>query len=139
MCPSVSVYSRTVRQLLSGSLTHTRTKSLSTCVSTQMLRRASLFSLTFFHILLPTKMTSKLTLVFSLRYVVLLRLRLRLPLRLILRSALHLCRLSPFRYRYYTRHVLTARCCRRLILGYNRWYFISAHPAPLFCNAMSIC
>ena len=26
--PSVSVYSRTVRQLLSGSLTHTRTKSL---------------------------------------------------------------------------------------------------------------
>ena len=37
---------------------------------------------------------SKLTLVFSLRYVALLRLRLRL--RLILRSALHLCRLSPF-------------------------------------------
>jgi hypothetical protein len=93
-----------VRQLLSGSLTHTRTKSLSpTCVLHQMLRRAlRVFSSYFSVSCYPPKMMSKNLLLCSLRYVALLRLRLRLRLRLILRSAsAPLSLISLSRYRYY--------------------------------------
>ena len=94
MCPEcVSVYSRTVRQLLSGSLTHAYEVSLYMRLHPDVTASVSFFFFIFSVSCYPPKM-SKLTLVFSLRYVALLRLRLRL--RLILRSALHLCRLSPF-------------------------------------------
>ena len=78
-------------------VTHTRVRSLSLHVFTPRCYGECLFFPSYLSIsCYPPKMTSKLTLVFSLRYVVFLRLRLRLRLRLILRSALHLCRLSPF-------------------------------------------
>ena len=80
---------------------------------------------------------SKLTLVFSLRYVALLRLRLRL--RLILRSALHLCRLSPFRYRYYTRHVLTARCLSVAYPGIQQMVLYLCSSCPLFLQCHVNC
>ena len=52
--PSVSVYSRTVRQLLSGSLTHTRTKSLFMRLHPDVTASVSLFP-QIFRNLLPTQ------------------------------------------------------------------------------------
>src|ERR1700761_3844768 len=83
----------------------------------------------YFPYLSTTKMTSKLTCV--LRYVTLLRLRLHH----ILRSASAPLLLISFPVLLAT--FLQQDVCQRLILGYNRWYFISAHLTPPTLFAMS--
>ncbi|KAF8267772.1 hypothetical protein EI94DRAFT_1272373 [Lactarius quietus] len=52
---------------------------------------------------------------------------------LFLRSA-HLCRFTSF-LSGTTRHVLLQQdVCRRLIMGYNQWYFPSGHPFAMPCH-----
>jgi hypothetical protein len=145
VCPEslVCLQQKTVRQLLSGSLTHTRTKSLSpTCVLHQMLRRAlRVFSSYFSVSCYPPKMMSKkLTLVFS----PLCRFTSPTPTTTTTTNP-PLCICTSVAYLPFPVPVLPpATClqqdvCRRLILGYNRWYFIScsSYP-PSICNVMSI-
>jgi hypothetical protein len=135
----VSVYSRTVRQLLSGSLTHTRTKS----PLHQMLRRAChslrVFSFIFFRILLPTQDDlKKLTLLCS----PLCRFTSPTPTTTT-NPPLCICtlcrRLSPFPGTGTTpRHVLTARCLSAAYPGIQQMvlYLLLILP-PFFCNVMS--
>jgi hypothetical protein len=143
VCPEslVCLQQKTVRQLLSGSLTHTRTKSLSpTCVLHQMLRRAlRVFSSYFSVSCYPPKMMSKkLTLVFS----PLCRFTSPTPTPTTTTKSsalhLHLCRLSPFPGTGTTpRHVLTARCLSAAYPGIQQmvlYLLLILSPLHLQCH-----
>ena len=139
MCPEcVSVYCRTVRQLLSGSLTHAYEVSLYMRLHPDVTASVSFFFFIFSVSCYPPKMNVK---TYSCVLSPLCRFTSPTPTTTtnppLCTAPLSIISLSDTGTTPAT--CLQQDVCRRLILGYNRWYFISAHLAPFFCNVMSIC